>query len=725
MATTHWTGNAGDKNFNTPGNWDNGVPTSTVDAIITGTSGFPLTVSYLSGTDTARTLTTTFTTLAMGGGSLTIALASNLDSLNQTSGTLDFQNGGSASAVSTFSGVVTKTGGTLVIAAGTLQLSGSNHLAGLVSGAGSLTTQSGTTAVDNLQIGNGATLDDKGTETLTTGNLFLGSNAPGTATLTVEAGSVFDILGNVGIANGGGANAIGNAGTFEKTSGLGTSVIAPGFTNTGTVTVNSGTLEFTASVDDIGTMDADGAVLDLVGPVTGTGTLRIDHAGSLEFGGTVASGLSVVFGTGIGNTLSLGAPLSTQASITGFGQGDTTVFASIGYSATDRISSYAGGVLTITDASGNTTLAKLTINAPSFGSFGLENVGGRLALDVTCFVAGTRILTTRGDVPVQDLREGDLVVTHLGRPAPVVWIGRRRIDCRRHPNPELVRPIRVAAGAFGDRQPKRDLWLSPDHAVFTEERLIPARLLVNGMTIVQDDSFRSVEYFHVELDAHSILIAEGLPSESYLDTGNRGLFDNGGSVTVLHPDFAVDAEARSRAEGACAPLAVAPALVEPVWRSLAARAEARGHGRPATATTTDADLRLVVAGRDIRPVDVTGGRHVFVLPIGSETIRLVSRAASPAAVQPWHDDRRRLGVAVSRLACQAGAGREDLPLDGPMLSEGWWGAEQDGPARWRWTDGDASLRLPPDCRIVEVHLLRDAMRYPLEADQEVRVRRRA
>ena len=69
-----------------------------MDAIIPGTSGSPLTVSYLSGTGTARTLTTTFTTLAMGGGSLTIVLASNLDSLNQTSGTLEFQNGGSASA---------------------------------------------------------------------------------------------------------------------------------------------------------------------------------------------------------------------------------------------------------------------------------------------------------------------------------------------------------------------------------------------------------------------------------------------------------------------------------------------------------------------------------------------------------------------------------------------------------------------------------------------------
>ncbi len=59
-----------------------------------------------------------------------------------------------------------------------------------------------------------------------------------------------------------------------------------------------------------------------------------------------------------------------------------------------------------------------------------------------------------------------------------------------------------------------------------------------------------------------------------------------------------------------------------------------------------------------------------------------------------------------------------------MPSAGWWETEHNGPARWRWTDGDASLGLPAECRVVEVHL-RDARRYPLDADREVRIRRRA
>ncbi len=109
----------------------------------------------------------------------------------------------------------------------------------------------------------------------------------------------------------------------------------------------------------------------------------------------------------------------------------------------------------------------------------------------------------------------------------VVWIGQRALDCVRHAKPELVWPVRVAAGAFGEALPRRDLWLSPDHAVFVEDVLIPVRYLVNGATVRQERVER-VHYFHIELESHDILLAEGLTAESYLDTGNRGAFSNGG-----------------------------------------------------------------------------------------------------------------------------------------------------------------------------------------------------
>ena len=102
--------------------------------------------------------------------------------------------------------------------------------------------------------------------------------------------------------------------------------------------------------------------------------------------------------------------------------------------------------------------------------------------------------------------------------------------------------MRVRAGAFDDAQPSRDLWLSPDHAVHVDGVLIPIKHLLNGTSIAQV-AVDEVIYYHVELPHHDVLLAEGLPAESYLDTGDRRSFDNsaqairGGEVIRLHPDF--------------------------------------------------------------------------------------------------------------------------------------------------------------------------------------------
>lgn len=145
------------------------------------------------------------------------------------------------------------------------------------------------------------------------------------------------------------------------------------------------------------------------------------------------------------------------------------------------------------------------------------------ALGVACFAAGTHILTANGEVPVEQLRIGALVSLAGDGTAPVTWIGHSHVDCTRHPRPSEVWPIRVRAGAFGQGVPGRDLYLSPDHAIFLDDVLIPVRYLLNGATVIRCPR-RYVDYFHVELAAHSVIVAEGLATESYLDTGNRGLF---------------------------------------------------------------------------------------------------------------------------------------------------------------------------------------------------------
>jgi hypothetical protein len=176
---------------------------------------------------------------------------------------------------------------------------------------------------------------------------------------------------------------------------------------------------------------------------------------------------------------------------------------------------------------------------------------------LACFVAGTRLATESGEVAVQSLRVGDRVRAVLtGRWEKVEWIGHRVIDCTRHPRKEQVWPIRVSAHAFAPCQPGRDLWLSPHHGVYIHDVLIPVGLLVNGTTIRQIQ-LPAIDYWHVELPRHEVILAEGLPSESYLDTGDRTDFLLAGSFTTLFPTFG---SRRADGEG-CAPLILeGPAL---------------------------------------------------------------------------------------------------------------------------------------------------------------------
>jgi hypothetical protein len=217
-----------------------------------------------------------------------------------------------------------------------------------------------------------------------------------------------------------------------------------------------------------------------------------------------------------------------------------------------------------------------TIGVSASDSSAQVAVPQSVAVAVSCFATGTGIATTRGMVAVESLREGDVVQTLSGRLAPVRWLGYRRTDLRRHASPHDVMPVRVMAGAFGDSLPSRDLMLSPDHAVFLDGVLVPIRHLINGVSIVQE-ARDWVTYWHVELDRHDVVLAEGLACESYLDTGNRGAFANADCAVDLHPDFA---RAVWAAEG-CAPILTDPR--DPRLRALHTALLARASSRRAAA----------------------------------------------------------------------------------------------------------------------------------------------
>ena len=178
---------------------------------------------------------------------------------------------------------------------------------------------------------------------------------------------------------------------------------------------------------------------------------------------------------------------------------------------------------------------------------------------MACFAEGTRIETVDGLVAVEDLAVGDEVRTLLGGQGRIVWVGSRAVNCRAHPRPETVWPVRIAAGAFAENVPVRDLFVSPDHAIYVDGVLIPAKLLINGISIEQVPRDR-ITYHHIELPQHDVLLAEGLSAESYLETGERSNFDNGGQQVTLHPNFSV----RVWETMGCAPLIVTGPLLDTI-----------------------------------------------------------------------------------------------------------------------------------------------------------------
>jgi hypothetical protein len=216
-----------------------------------------------------------------------------------------------------------------------------------------------------------------------------------------------------------------------------------------------------------------------------------------------------------------------------------------------------------------------------FNPHGVAFAGGGLTLSAEgfildnsppCFVAGTCILTDQGEVPVERLREGDRVVTidqpGARRTLPIEWIGRRRVDCSRQPEPRKVHPVRVRKDAFAPGTPSRDVWLSPDHAVYADDVLIPVKHLINGRTITREQR-AEITYYHIELAEHAVLLAEGLPAESLVPGSDRSRFANGGGRVRLHPDF----DALAWEADGCAPLIVTGPTFESVRRRLVEQAD--------------------------------------------------------------------------------------------------------------------------------------------------------
>jgi hypothetical protein len=204
-----------------------------------------------------------------------------------------------------------------------------------------------------------------------------------------------------------------------------------------------------------------------------------------------------------------------------------------------------------------------------------------------CFLKGTLIWTPSGETRIEDLRVNDVIVTASGGATSIQWVWRRLFE--REPGQkwdQKIVPIRVARSALGPNTPHRDLYLSPYHCLYLDGVLIPAVDLINGSTIARVDAkqLREIEYFHIKLERHSVIYAEGAACETLR------------AVTAVNSD-SLEFEEYKKLYGE-------PALpdepVAPMLGYNGGRARLRGRARSVVSHVVDVRSKLEIVRDDLR-----------------------------------------------------------------------------------------------------------------------------
>ena len=502
----------------------------------------------------------------------------------------------------------------------------------------------------------------------------------GTTTLTSSAaemnsgiyakigGSIYNgrsglIKGAVGVDlgnyNGGGvASTLTNAGTIIGTNSLmpGGAVYSVYFQRTGP---NELIVEPTAVfVGDIVTEGTESEV-----QLAGTTAASLGG-----FGSSITNFTQLVFDNGSKWTVSGdGAGFNAMTNIAGFASNDTI-------EVTDFVANsftVSSNELVLTSGGSHVTLA---IDGITAGNADVTSSVSNTFVTEICFVAGTCIATPSGQVPVECLAVGDMVLTLRGQAKPIVWIGKGKcLATRGRRNAANVVVIRQ--NAISDNVPNRDLHVTKGHALYFGEHdlLIPAEHLVNHRSIEWDDRAREVEIYHLELATHDVLLADGAPAESYRDDGNRWLFrnaNNGWGEPARPP---------------CAAVQTGGPAVDAVWHTLLQRSGLRLN----VPTTDDPDLHLVIDGKRLDGRWISNGVLAFRFPKPpTHPVRITSRASSPAELGLARDPRL-LGVALRRLKIWQGHRLQVIEADDRRLTAGFHLFEAAN--GFRWTDGNALL----------------------------------
>jgi len=348
----------------------------------------------------------------------------------------------------------------------------------------------------------------------------------------------------------------------------------------------------------------------------------------------------------------------------------------------------------------------LTLNIQNVGTTGYSIIdSGTGIILAVCYLAGVQIETPEGSVAVEQIRVGDRITAIVdGTPQSreVIWTGSGhcRID-RTLPDDLAGYPVCIRKDALGADMPTRDLYVTAEHGLLLDGHFIPARMLVNGHSIFYDKSREEYAFYHFETKEHSVVAADGVLSESYLDTGNRAMF----SVQSSRIDPVIGMLSWDR--DAAAPLMTDRERVEPIYNRIEKMQPAVT--KPERALTDHADLHLVTDdGVIVRPLRVAGAKHVFQLPPSAQSVTIRSRTARPCdIVGPFHDDRRNLGVLVGQILQFVSGEIVDYDRHLSDCEMSGWHNYAGGASRW--TSGDGFLfvadTLGEEHRLVSLEIL--------------------